>query len=160
LAFVILYLYPQLSGERFAWQIKPSLMAVYMGAGYLGGAYLFLQTAVGRRWHHVAAGFLAVSTLTVIMLLATVLHWNRFDVRHFPFQLWLGLYVITPFLVPWLWWHNRRTDPGTPEHRDVVVAASVRWAVQASGVALVLTAIAGFLAPQFLIDIWRGRSHP
>jgi len=39
LAFVILYVFPQLSGERFAWDIQPALTAVYMGAGYIGGAW-------------------------------------------------------------------------------------------------------------------------
>ena len=37
LAFLILYFFPQLSGERFAWQIQPNLMALYIGSGYLGG---------------------------------------------------------------------------------------------------------------------------
>ena len=53
LAFIILFIFPQLSGERFAWQIKPNLMAVNTGASYLGGAYLFVHTVVGRRWHRV-----------------------------------------------------------------------------------------------------------
>jgi hypothetical protein len=154
LAFIILYLFPQFSGERFAWQIKPSLMAVYMGAGYLGGAYLFLQTVVGRRWHRVAAGFPAVSAFTVTMLLATGLHWSRFDVTHFPFQLWLGLYVVTPILVPWLWWHNRPTDPGTAEPGDVAVPNGIRWAVRGLGAGMAFMAVIGFIAPQLLINLW------
>jgi len=109
---------------------------------------------VGRRWHRVAAGFLAVSTFTVAMLLATVLHWSRFDIRHFPFQLWLGLYVITPALVPWLWWRNRLTDPGTAEPGDVSVPLWARWAVRGLGAAMVLMAIVGFAAPQALMAVW------
>ena len=55
------------------------------------------------------------------LLLATLLHWDRFDITQFPFQLCLILYIITPFLVPYLWIKNRATDPGTPEADDVSV---------------------------------------
>jgi hypothetical protein len=154
LAFVILYFFPQLSGQRFAWQIQPNVMAVYIGAGYLGGAYLFVRALFGRRWHHVAAGFPAVATFTVGMLLATVLHWSRFDLRHFPFQLWLGLYIITPILVPWLWLHNRPADPGTPEAHEVFVPAAVRWGARLLGLGLLTIAVVSFVIPQVLIAVW------
>ncbi|HBY95501.1 MAG TPA: hypothetical protein DEP84_16355 [Chloroflexi bacterium] len=157
LAFIILYFYPQLSGQRFAWQVQPTVMAVYIGAGYLGGAYLFLHTLFGRRWHHVAVGFPAIATFTVSMLLATVLHWSRFDIHHFPFQLWLGLYIITPLLVPWMWLHNRGTDPKTLDPHDVVVPGRVRGGVRALGLVLLGIALVGFLVPSLLIQIWPWR---
>ncbi|HEY1409688.1 MAG TPA: hypothetical protein VF434_12145, partial [Promineifilum sp.] len=40
-AFIILYLLPGTTGERFAWEIGSPLTAALMGAGYLGGAYFF-----------------------------------------------------------------------------------------------------------------------
>jgi hypothetical protein len=82
-----------------------------MGAGYLGGSYLFLRALVGRRWHRVAAGFPAIAGFTVAMLLATILHWSRFDFSRLPAQLWLILYVVTPILVLWMWLRNRPADP-------------------------------------------------
>jgi len=154
LAFIILYFFPQLSGQRFAWEIKPSLTALYMGAGYLGGSFLFLQTVIGRRWHRVAAGFPAVTAFTISMLLATLLHWDRFDISHLPFQIWLVLYVVTPFLVPWLWWRNRSADDGLPEPGDVRVPQVVRWGLRLMGIGLTLMAVAGIIAPQLLIKIW------
>jgi hypothetical protein len=154
LAFLILYFFPGLSGQRFAWQIRPDVMAVYIGAGYLGGAYLFLRTVIGRRWHRVAAGYPAVATFTVAMLLATLLHWSRFDLNHFPFQLWLALYIVTPILVPWMWLRNRTADPGTPEPQDVLVPAGIRWAVRLLGLGLVIIALVSFAVPQLLIAVW------
>jgi hypothetical protein len=35
LAFVILFLFPSTTGERFAWEIRPFIQSAYMGAGYL-----------------------------------------------------------------------------------------------------------------------------
>lgn len=154
LAWVILYLFPGETGTRFAWEIKPSLTAMYMGAGYLGGGYLFLHAALGRRWHRVAAGFPAVAIFTLVMLLATILHRERFDLGHFPAQLWLLLYVITPLLIPWLWWRNRRTDPGTPEPDDVVMPRAARYVAGALGAGLLAAGVVSFLAPSWLIGFW------
>jgi hypothetical protein len=88
------------------------------------------------------------------MLLATLLHWSRFDLGHFPFQLWLALYLITPFLVPWVWLHNRGADSGAPEAREVFVPAAVRWAAGLVGAGMLVIAIAGFVFPPVLIAVW------
>jgi hypothetical protein len=154
LAFAILYFMPGQSGERFAWAIQPDLMAMFMGAGYIGGAYLFLRVALGGRWHRVAPGFLPVTAFTISMLLATILHWERFELGHFPFILWLILYVVTPFLIPFLWWWNRHEDPGTPEPGDKVVPAAARYGLMAAGAIIGLFALLGILAPTTLIDLW------
>jgi hypothetical protein len=154
LAFLILYLFPQESGQRFAWEINPFIMAIYMGAGYLGGSFLFLVTLIGNRWHRVSAGFPAVTGFTIMMLLATILHWNRFDLNHFPFQLWLILYVVTPVLVPWLWWRNRVTDPRVPESGDILLPAFMLIGVRIIGFVLLFISIASFIWPSILIQVW------
>jgi len=154
LAFIILYFFPERSKENFAWEIKPAMTAAYMGAGYLGGAWLFTNALYGKRWHRVASGFLPVTAFTTTMLLTTIIHWSRFDLRHFPFLLWLVLYIVTPFLVPWLWLRNRLVDPGTPDESDQVVPIIARWGLRIIGLALLLVAIAGFFAPNLLIRIW------
>ncbi len=154
LAFLILYFTPERSGERFAWSIQPGMTAMFMGAGYLGGAWLFVHAATGRRWHRVAPGFLPVTAFTAAMLAATVLHWDRFDPGHFPFVLWLALYVITPFLIPLLWLLNRGAEPGTPEAGDVVVPRFAGLGLLILGLLLLTFAAAGFASPGWMIGIW------
>jgi hypothetical protein len=154
LAFVILYLFPDRSGTNFAWAIKPHMTAMFIGAGYLGGAYLFLRAALGGPWHRVAPGFLPVTAFTASMLLATVLHWDRFDIGHFPFQLWLILYVVTPFIVPYLWLRNRGENTGAPEAGDALVPAAARWAMIVAGAVIGLFALVGLALPATLIRIW------
>lgn len=109
---------------------------------------------MGRYWHRVAVGFPAVTTFTVAMLLATLLHWSRFDLHQFPFQLWLGLYIVTPFLVPVIWLRNRAADPGTPEAHDVLVPALVRWGTRLLGLGLLTIVVVGFVFPSVLIAVW------
>lgn len=160
LAFVILYFFPHLSGERFAWEIQPPMTAMFMGAGYLGGSWLFINAIIGRRWHRIAPGFLPVTTFTVAMLLATILHWDIFQPDHFPFILWLALYVVTPFLVPLVWLLNRPADTGEPEEDDLVVPTVARWALGALGVVLLGFALLGFIRPTWLIDLWQWPLSP
>jgi hypothetical protein len=88
------------------------------------------------------------------MLLATILHWQRFDLNHFPFQLWLGLYLLTPFLVPVLWIFNRKADNGIPEADDLVVPIFARWGLEILGVLLLAFAVVGFILPDLVMRVW------
>jgi hypothetical protein len=160
LAFLILYVFPDQYGDRFAWTIQPHMTSLLIGSGYLGGAYMFVFAIFGRRFHRVTAAFPSVTSFTVAMLLVTFLHWDRFDITHFPFQLWLILYVITPFLIPYLWIKNRVTDPGTLEPDDKEVPTFARSAFLLFGIAAMIWAVAMFLAPQFAIGIWPWNLSP
>lgn len=153
-AFVILFFTPQSSADRFAWAIQPSMTAAFMGAGYLGGSWLFIQTVRGRQWHCVAPGFLPVTAFTIMMLLATVVHWDRFDPSHVPFLIWLVLYVVTPILVPVVWWRNRVTDPHTLEPDDLAVLPVARWTLSLLGVGLLLFAAVTVVSPSIAIKLW------
>jgi Trk-type K+ transport system membrane component len=154
LAFLILYFFPEDSGERFAWAIKPAMTALFIGAGYLGGGYQFVRLILGREWHRYGMAFPPVVTFTVAMLAATLLHWDRFDIHHFPFQLWLVLYIVTPFLITGLWWTNRRTDPVAPEPGDPLLPRAANFAFGALGVVTLIAALTVFVKPQLAIGVW------
>ncbi len=160
LAFLILYLFPDQYGDRFAWKIQPHMTSLLIGSGYLGGAYMFVFAIFGKRWHRVKAAFPPVTSFTIAMLLVTFLHWDRFDIEHFPFQLWLILYIITPFLIPYLWLKNRGTDPEIPEPDDLEVPSFAKWAFLLFGIAAMLWAATMFIFPQFAIDIWPWKLSP
>lgn len=153
-AFIILYFFPAQSGSHFAWEIKPAMTAVWMGAGYLGGAYFFLRVILSNQWHRVAAGFWAVTAFTWAMLLTTLLHWSRFDLSHLPFQIWLVLYAVTPFLVPFVWWRNQATDPRVMETDDVAVPRVARLGMALIGGFMLLSCLICYLAPDVAIDLW------
>ena len=160
LAFAILYFFPQTSGARFAWAINPPMTALFIGAGYLGGAYQFVRLIFGTQWHRYGMAFLPVSMFTVAMLAATVLHWDRFDLHHFPFQLWLVLYLLTPVVIPWLWMRNRRTDPRAPEAGEVLLPLAVNRLFGILGVLVLAGAAAVFVKPQWAIEIWAWKLTP
>lgn len=154
LAFVILFIFPDQTGSWFAWDINPPMTAVFMGAGYLGGAYLFLHTVFGARWHRVAAGFLPVAAFTLALLIVTIIHWERFDHTHLPFLVWLVLYIVTPFLVFGTWNRNRGVDPGTPEDHDPQVPLLPRGILAGLGVVLMISAVLSLANPSLTMQFW------
>lgn len=160
LAFLILYLFPDLSGERFAWEIKPHMTALFIGSGYLGGAYMFVFAIFGRKWHRVSGAFPPVISFTIFMLLSTFIHWDRFNIHHFPFQLWLILYIITPPLIFYLWRLNRKTDPGILEEGDIPVPLLARRVFFGFGVAAMLWAIFMFVLPEVVLPLWPWKLTP
>lgn len=153
-AFLILFVSPQPTGRLFAWDINPRMTAAYMGAGYLGGAYLLSRAAIGSRWHRVAAGFPPVAAFTTALLLVTIIHWDRFELTHIPFLIWLILYIVTPVLILPAWVRNRATDPEKPEPRDALVPPLARWALAVLGVILLVFALVTFANPALSMQIW------
>jgi hypothetical protein len=153
-AAVVLYFSGDAMGQRFAWDIQPPPTAFLIGSGYLGGAYFFVRVVFERRWHRVGAGFLPVAAYTLVMLLATLVHWDRFDPGHFPFLVWLIIYIVTPLGLPLIWALNRRTDPGTAEPDDLLVAPALRWLMAAIGGLVVIASAVFFLLPEAAAEIW------
>jgi hypothetical protein len=160
LAFAVLYLRPELSGERFAWKIQPDFTAFWMGTGYLGGAWFFASVVRARRWHEVTLGFLPVCAFVWAMLGVTALHWERFDTHHLPFQLWLILYLVTPLLIPALWIVNRRRDPVQPDPGATIVPLQVRGLMGLIGASLMVCALWMFLFPEAAVAIWAWKLTP
>lgn len=158
-AFIMLYFFPYdgvaFNGiPLFAWTIKPAMTPLIMAAGYISGAYFFVRLIMGGKWHWFAHGFPAITAFTWFMGLSTLLHWDRFLHNHISFYAWLILYLVTPFLVPALWWRNHRADPATPDSGDVVVPQVVRSAVLVMSVVMVGLALFMFIFPQVMIEIW------
>jgi hypothetical protein len=154
LAYLILFFFPDSTGVRFAWAIKPHMTSLFMGAGYLGGSWLFLNAIFGKRWHRIQGGFLAVTTFTWFMLLSTFLHWGKFSHGRLGFNLWLILYAVTPVLVPALWFFNRKTDPHQPEEQDAGTPAGMGWLLKLIGLAGLAFAVIGFVDPTMAMRAW------
>ena len=153
-AFVILYLFPSRTQDLWAWTINPTMTAMTMGGGYLAGAWFFARVATAKEGHRALAGLLGTTVFTTLLLGATILHWDRFNHGHVSFWAWLALYLVTPPLLPLLWFNNRRTDPRRSGAHDTVVPTPVRAAVAAVGGAQLAVALVMFVHPKSAIDNW------
>jgi hypothetical protein len=159
-ALVILWGLPDRTADAWAWTIKPDLTPIFLGAGYGAGAYFFLRTFLSRRFHPSAAGIFGAAFFAALMLIATIIHWDRFNHGDAPligamvFYGWVGVYAVSPFVVLALWWRNRSTDSGEPLPGEAIVPAAVRRTAQVAGVGALVAAAVFFLAPEQAIDVW------
>lgn len=159
-AFILLCFFPNNTKELFAWTIAPSMTPLLMGAGYISGSYFFIRLIMGGRWHWFTLGLLPIATFTWFMGLATLIHWEKFNHSHISFYAWLILYVVTPFVVPFLWFRNRIADPGTPDPRDVIVPSTIRQITGVVGVVMLVIAVFMFVFPDTAISIWPWQLTP
>jgi len=152
-AFAVLYPVPTDTKRLFAWQIRPTMTPMVLGAVYLGGSYFFLRAVRARRWHTVAGGFLPVGSFATLMGIATILHWNEFLHGNVAFWLWAGLYFTTPVLVFAVFAYNHseysRATGSELRLSDYAVAV-----IAVAGGLSVATCALLFLSPATAIDIW------
>jgi hypothetical protein len=153
-AWAILYLLPDRTGELFAWPIKPPMTAMMLASAYLGGVYFFVRVALAKQWHTIKVGFPPVLMFASLLGIATLLHWDRFTHDHISFFTWTFLYLTTPFLVFGAWWFNRRTDPHTSNAADVIIPDWLRWLLGGVGVVTLIISLLLFLFPQPMIAVW------
>jgi hypothetical protein len=165
-AVIVLWGSPGETADRWAWTIKPDLTPIFLGSGYGAGAYFFWRTFRADRWHPSSAGVLGASVFAGLMLIATLIHWDRFNHGHGPFLAglafwgWTIVYIISPPVVFALWWRNRATDPHEPEPGDPRVPPAALLLARAFGVLALIGAAVFFLSPQTAIDLWAWKLTP
>jgi hypothetical protein len=152
-AAFLLFVFPDRTGELFAWAIAPPLSAFLLASAYVGGIRFFIGVARARRWHHVRRGFPAVVVFAGALLVATLLHLDRFS-QNLSFVVWLILYATTPFVVAVLAILQRPRDPKTADEVDVEIPRAWRWGLAAIGAAAFVFGTAVFFAPQAAIGFW------
>jgi hypothetical protein len=62
----------------FAWTIRPSLTAAFLGASYLGALVLIAASSAERLWAEARLALLATLTLVSLLFVITLVHIDRF----------------------------------------------------------------------------------
>src|ERR687896_441357 len=78
LAFGVLFVFADATERYFAWTIKPPATAAFLGAAYAAGCALELLALRRGTWAALRIPFLTVLVFTVMTLVASVLHLDRF----------------------------------------------------------------------------------
>ena len=159
-AVVLLYLLPNSTEQLFAWTIAPPLTSMLLASAYIGGVWFFVRVLVTRRWHRVKYGFPAVLLFAALLGIATLLHWERFHHGHVSFIAWSVLYAVTPLLVAGVLVVNWRSDPGTPEERDLRIPTAARVVLAVVGGAALLCGASLFLLPEHGTRLWAWETTP
>ncbi len=152
-AVVLLFGFPTRTGELFAWPIDPPLSAYLLASAYVGGIWFFVRVVIAREWHTVRHGFPAVVVFAAALLVATLLHLDKFS-HNLSFAVWLVLYITTPFAVAWAWWLQRRSGRAAPDAAEVRVAGGIRILLLVVGACALVCGAALFVAPAAIGPMW------
>ena len=159
-AFLILFVFPDSTERRFAWNVQPTMSAMMLGATYLMGVFFFSSVLFFRRWSQVRAGFLPVTAFASLLGIATILHLDRFNHAHLAFWLWAILYATTPFIVPSVWFLNQRSTSGGPARQALCLPKFAVVIIGLAGISALLVAVLSFLSPEFMISVWPWKLSP
>jgi hypothetical protein len=165
-ATAILWVAPDRTGDLWAWTIRPELTPIFLGSGYGAGAYFFLRTYRAERWHQSSPGMLGASVFAGLMLIATVIHWDRFNHGDAPtlaaiaFYAWTIVYIASPFAVFAIWWRNRATDPREPAAGEPLVPPAALLAARVFAAGALAAGALFFVVPQIAIDVWPWQLTP
>jgi hypothetical protein len=160
LAVLSLYVGSSATDRFFAWTIDPPLSAAFLGAGYAAGTGLVLLSLRTAVWSHARVPVVTIFVFTLVTLVATVLHLDRFHLQEdqagLPLAaawLWIAVYVLVPPAIAVLWWAQERAPGhGPPEH--VPLAPWLVALLAAQGTVMTVVAIALFVAPSSAAALW------
>ncbi len=136
---------PAETATRFAWTIKPEVMASLIGSFYLALAPVMVLALLARRWEPVRVFVLPGALFTFTQLVVTFLHWDRFAHGTAPFNIWFASYLLPPpvFLGCYLW-QQRRAAPPT---REAPLPGWIRVSLTGLGAVLTAEALLGLVHP-------------
>ena len=158
-AVIILWGTPGRTAERWAWTIEPEMTPIFMGSVYVAGAFVFFRLFFAKEWHPYSAVLIGAVVLTSLLLITTLVHFDRFNHGDGPlpadiaFYGWVGIYALAPFWIAALYARNRHHDPGLTG-AEPLVSGSVRRAAAVGGGVGLLVAALFLLWPDGIIDVW------
>ncbi len=150
---VWLYVLPARAETDYAWSITPPINGAFLGAGYLAGTVATALVVFGARsWRSLRVLPLPLVVLSVVLLVATLVHEERFRWDYAPTWLWTVVYAGVPFAVALLWRRQERdadpTPPRDPALRGMLARSAALGAVLGA-LGLALVALPGTLG-----DVW------
>ncbi|MGY1726449.1 hypothetical protein ACI79J_05715 [Geodermatophilus sp. SYSU D01062] len=163
LGFVALFVLSTRTSESFAWTIQPPATAAFLGAGYAAGFTLVVLSLRDPVWAHSRVPVLTILVFTVLTLVATLVHVDRF---HFQAEFaaapalargaawfWTAVYVVIPLAMLVVLPVQERA-PGTDPPRTRPVPMVLRAALAVESVVLLAVGAAISVAPSSATTLW------
>jgi hypothetical protein len=152
-AGVMLFVLSKEADDFFSWPVAPPLTAAFLGASYWAACVLLAWTARRRSWLRARATLPPVLTIAVLLLVATLIHLDRFDTDGVFGMFWLIAYIVVPPALVLALWRQLRV-PGSDESLRVPLSRTVRALVALQALVMLGIGIALFVAPADAADIW------
>jgi hypothetical protein len=154
-----LFFLSERTNQFFAWTINPPVTAAFLGGGYLAVTTALVLALRERDWAQVRVGVWVVATGLISILVATLLHLDKFHL-HSPVWSawvwawsWLFLYVaLVPGLIAALWaqWREAATEPT----RRAALPPALRLALRLLGTLMLGIGAVLFVTPGSAEQLW------
>jgi len=137
----------------FSWTIEPPLTAAFLGAAYWAACVLLAWAARQQSWKRARTALPPVLAIAVLLLVATLIELDRFDLDSLFGWFWLVTYIVVPPLLALLVIEQvRGAGPQPPGGRPIPIWLRALLALQ--GAVLVALGAALFIAPQDANSLW------
>jgi hypothetical protein len=137
----------------FSWTIEPPLTAAFLGAAYWAACVLLAWAARQESWARARVTPPPVFVISVLLLIATLVHLDRFDLDSLFGWFWLAAYVlVVPLLVFLVVEQVRRAGPQPRGERPLPLW--LRAVLSLQGGALLALGATLFIAPEDAASVW------
>jgi hypothetical protein len=153
IAGVLLFVLAAETDRFFSWTIEPPLTAAFLGAAYWAACVLLTWAARQRSWAPARTALPPVFVIAVLLLIATLIRLDKFDLDSLFGWFWLVVYIaVPPLLVVLVARQHRATAPVPRGAGGLPPAVRALLAVQAA----VMVALGGalFVAPGTADAMW------
>lgn len=159
LAFLTLFVMSARTDRYFAWTIAPPITAAFLGAAYAAGCVIVVLALRIGDWTRVRVPYITILVFTLITLVATLLHRDRFHfgsdlaLARFAAWFWMVIYVVVPvgMLLMLLLQERRRNDQTWPRLPLPRLLSAV---LILQGGVLLIVGTSLFVAPSTAAMVW------
>jgi len=137
----------------FSWTIQPPLTAAFMGAAYWAAFVLIGSAARSGTWEEARPALVPVTTIALLLLVATLIHLDKFDLDSLFGWFWLIVYCAVPPVMAALMWRQAQSVAGEPSPGHPVPAA-LRAALLLQAAVMGAIGVAMFIEPSTAEDLW------
>lgn len=145
--------------QFFAWTIKSTLTAAFLGAAYWSTLPMLWNSFRAHTWANARVAVPGVWVFTVLTLIATFQFWDKFHwsnplvTAQFAFWFWLVIYVTVPVALIGVWFVQRRVT-GVEPARTHPFPNWFRAALGAQALVLFGVGAAFYFFSSVMIPLW------
>jgi len=159
IAGVQLFVLTDQTDQYFAWTVAPPLTAAFLGAAYWASGAIELESSLRPIWAQARIAVFTALTFSVLTLVATLLHLDRFHLQASEASaraaawVWLGVYVLVPVLLAGALVLQLRA-PGADPLRGTRLPRLFRSLLALQGAVMLVVGLGLFVAPAATAPWW------
>ena len=159
-ATILLFVFSADTDTMWAWTIQPPLTAAFLGAGYCAGLVLVALALRDRVWANARIPMITVLIFTILTLVATLLHLDRFhlhtahsEMARLAAWVWLVVYLVVPVALAAAVVYQSRIPGVDPPRRQPMP----RWLgglLLVQAVIMLAVGVVLFTDPKAAVNVW------